>query len=156
MIKEEIKDNLFKTDIVALCHGCNTKGAMHAGIANYFRLLFPEMYLAYRDLCKEKKFDAGDCFLYQHRNKETGQLEKIIGNLGTQVNPGPDAKLEHVEESLRNFFGQLTEQFQVFEVAMPRIGCGIGGLEWEGSGNVKELIDRVSTDYNIEVTIYYL
>lgn len=40
---------------------------------------------------------------------------------------------------------------KVTKVAMPRIGCGLDGLEWE---KVKEMLEDVFKDQNIDVTVY--
>jgi O-acetyl-ADP-ribose deacetylase (regulator of RNase III) len=142
----EIKGDLFKTNIKVICHGCNTKGKMFSGIANQFRLKYPDMFLEYKTLCDKKEFNVGDCFWYETNDG------KIIANLGTQKYPGPHATLNAITKSFICLFNKCFESGYT-EVACCMIGCGIGGLNWQ---EVKPIIEDLSNQYNINVVVYYL
>lgn len=143
---KEIKGNLFLSDITSICHGCNTHGLMGAGIARQFAQRYPKMVVEYQKLCRTGNFQIGDCYLY-----EAGD-GRIIGNLGTQEKPGAHARLEAIELSLEKFIISLNS-FGYKELAMPKIGCGIGGLEWI---DVCPLVEKLAEKYSFDIVVYYI
>lgn len=117
-------------------HGCNCAGAMGKGIAIHFKKKFPEMYKEYKKLCAEGKFNLGDIFAYNYGNG-------YVFNLATQVSWRAGAELNAIEQSLKKmlFFASKND---VTQIALPKIGAGLGGLEWE---NVKNIIEKVAKQY---------
>lgn len=70
-------------------------------------------------------------------------------NLYTQFRPGPNAEYGAILkgfESLNDVFEGAIQPFYI-----PKIGCGIGGLEWEC---VEEIINIATPDINIVVVEY--
>jgi len=138
--------NLFSTEAPAIAQGCNCQGLMGAGIAVQFQRRYPEMYQEYRTRCKTGLFNPGDVWAW----KEEGVPgAKLILNLGTQDYPGPHARTEWLEEALKKALALpgLTS------VALPRIGCGLGGLEWE---KVQEVIERLGKSSSVTLIVYTL
>jgi len=142
----EIQGDLFLTDIKVICHGCNTMGFMGAGIAKEFHARFPKMFVEYQRMCRLGQFTLGDCFLYETADG------RLVGNLATQGKTGPCASLEGITLSLQKLFKECLAHGHK-AVAMPRIGCGIGGLKWT---EVKGLIEKISNQLGVSVTVYYL
>lgn len=129
--------NTFKIQgIKNYAHGCNCAGAMGRGIALQFRKKFPLMYQQYHLLCQRGEFKPGDVLDY-HYGEET------IFNLGTQETWKKKAKIEYIEASVRNML-EIATRNEVRDIAMPAVGAGLGGLDWN---MVKETICAISREY---------
>jgi O-acetyl-ADP-ribose deacetylase (regulator of RNase III) len=126
---EVVKGNLFDYSYkqgFAIGHGCNVDGAMGAGIAKSFRAMFPDMYLMYRVLCESGRAPVGDFQSWSYWNHyEPGPV--FWGyNLFTQDRPGPCARIEWIDSSIA--LAVEDAERQGVKLAIPEIGCGIGGL----------------------------
>ena len=137
MIKFIAYGDIFSiSGISCYAHGCNCAGAMGKGIALQFKKRFPQMYLQYRKKCLQNQFHPGDVF-------EFVQGTQRIYNLGTQKTWRTNATLEAIELSVRKMLKLATEQ-HVKDIAMPKIGAGLGGLPWE---DVKLLLQQLAMEY---------
>jgi O-acetyl-ADP-ribose deacetylase (regulator of RNase III) len=120
MIKEVYGD-LFSSSADAYAHGCNIEGIMHAGIAKEFRERYPNMFKDYVKRCKAESFRPGTGYLFKN------PVRPHIINLATQAHRGAEYKfLDAALAWLAKEAGALG----IKSVAMPRIGTGLGGLEW--------------------------
>lgn len=118
--------DIFTTTQPALGHGVNIRGVMGAGIAKTVRQNYPDVYKLYREKCQTREFGVGEVlpvFSVQ------GDPNRWIFNLSTQDDPGPSARYEWVEASVRKSL-DLVQSLELTGIAFPRIGAGIGGLEW--------------------------
>jgi O-acetyl-ADP-ribose deacetylase (regulator of RNase III) len=140
---EHRKGDLFTTEIKVLAHGCNCQGFMGAGIAKAFRDRYPENYSNYRLICKEGLFPPGGCFVGYAGDGKT------ILNLATQEFTGPCAKLEYFREALETAIHDVPD---ITHIAMPQIGCGIGGLIWS---DVESMLKSMGHD-EITCVVYSL
>ncbi len=137
MIRYIEKGDIFRIEgVTSYAHGCNCAGAMGKGIALQFRNKFPDMYIKYKQLCKEGEFCPGDVFDYDYGGGH-------IYNLGTQVTWRTRAEIEYIENSLNRMF-YLAVCNDVKAIAMPEIGAGLGGLKWD---DVKRCIEHVASSY---------
>lgn len=127
----------------ALAHGVNCQGFMGAGIAKQFRDTFHEMYREYQRLCADGDFHPGVCIPWQ-RNGRT------VFNLATQDQPGPDARIEAVIESVRKMI-DLAPSLGVERIGMPLVGSGIGGLFAHEVEYVLHLLAMANADVHLVV-----
>lgn len=136
--------NIFTLEgILNYAHGCNCAGAMGKGIALQFRDKFPVMYQQYKEMCKEGKFSLGDVFTYNHNNK-------IIFNLGTQKTWKTKADIKAIETALMKMM-EYANHNKVYKIALPKIGAGLGGLNWD---DVKNVIDKVARSFpNVDLFV---
>lgn len=147
MYSEHIGD-IFTSTADAIGHGVNCHGLMAAGIAKAVRAKMPDRFYAdYNTLCQ--LYDMQGEFNISV-NDETGLT---IVNLYTQVFPGPNAEYRLLVSSMARFIMEndsvLNDQDNYFEsIALPRIGCGIGGLDWN---IVKPILQGFSKFIDIEV-----
>lgn len=111
-------------------------GAMGKGIALQFKDKFPKMYIEYKTLCKEGLFTLGDIYTYNY-DKGT------IFNLGTQKTWRAKANLEAIEKALEKMLS-FAQKNNVYKIALPKIGAGLGGLNWD---DVKFLLNKVAQGY---------
>lgn len=118
--------NIFETSQPALAHGVNIRGVMGAGIAKTVRQNYPDVYKLYREQCVARELSVGDVLpVFSVK----GTPNRWIFNLATQDDPGPSARYEWVEESVRKAL-DLVQNLGLSGIAFPRIGAGIGGLNW--------------------------
>lgn len=143
---EHRKGNLFESDAPALAHGCNCIGVMGAGIALQFQQRYPVMYSHYRELCKNNQFKPGNCFPYKTNDG------RWVYNLASQDKPGPRALCTWIRTALQTAI-QHAEENGVTAIAMPRIGSGLGGLDWRV---VEEQIDLVAQKTSVKLIVYSL
>lgn len=137
MIQFIERGDIFNIDGVNnYAHGCNCAGAMGKGIALQFKNKYPKMYSEYRVMCKDGLFNPGDVFDYNYGNGH-------IYNLGTQVSWKTKARLEYIENAVRRML-ELAASDNVTKIALPAIGAGLGGLNWN---DVKAILNRESENY---------
>ncbi len=134
--------DLFLSNAQTLAHGCNCKGRMGAGIARDLKAVHPEMFKEYRRRCHKGEFRPGGHYLYK-------ESPPWALNLATQDTTG-GARIEFVERCFEDFVGYYEEE-GITSLAMPRIGSGLGGLEWE---DVKAQICEILGPLPIPVYVY--
>lgn len=140
--------DLFSSDTDALAHGCNCQGVMGAGIAVQFRKRYPEMFKEYQNRCRTYQFYLHSVYPYEAPDG------RVIYNLGTQVYPGPHADLFAIKCCMEIMVTYPTKKDQVIRsIALPRIGCGLGGLNWM---DVKKVIEQVGSKTDIDLVVYSL
>lgn len=147
MINYIERGDIFKLPgVTSYAHGCNCAGAMGKGIALQFKRKFHKMYLQYNSMCTSGNFKPGDIFPYEYTPGS------FVYNLATQKHysiRGQLAKLEHIRKSVNKMLMHASAH-KVKDIAMPKIGAGLGGLDWE---DVKIVLEDVIEDYP-EVTLH--
>lgn len=135
----EVTGDLFEQDAKLIGHGVNCKGSMGAGIAADFQKRFPYNFQAYKEACTNYILDPGGCYIYCEStyNKDYDLL--WIANIASQDEPGREAKYLHVLSgvSLAMHHAELVH----LDLYLPRIGCGIGGLDWV---EVKDILEKIA------------
>ena len=144
MIKYIEHGNIFNLQgVTSYAHGCNCAGAMGKGIALQFKEKFPQMYLEYKKLCKEGKYSLGDTFVFDYGNG-------VVFNLGTQATWKTKANIDAIESSLNKMLVFATKN-NLKAIALPKIGAGLGGLNWQ---DVKSTLNKVSNNFpDIELIV---
>lgn len=127
-----VTGDMFASELPALAHGCNCAGAMGAGIAIEFRTRWDTMYRVYQERCKKGRFRLGDVMLWTTPTQ-------YIFNLGTQSTWRDKADLRAITEAVERMTIVATE-LQIPHIVMPRIGAGLGGLDW---GPVRDRLIQV-------------
>lgn len=121
--------DIFTTDAGGIGHGCNVRGKMGAGIATQFRDRWPGMYEQYRYLCRDvaeaDRLKPGEIFPWF--DPDSGLW---IYNIASQREPGRDARIGWLRSGVAAALS-FASVHNVETVALPRIGCGIGGLCWD-------------------------
>jgi O-acetyl-ADP-ribose deacetylase (regulator of RNase III) len=134
MTVKEVTGDIFELDVDALGHGVNCRGKMGAGIAVQFKKKFPYMYDNYRSLCASHYLHLGQVYVY--KPVWTTHDKRLVYNIASQDLPGANANLEAIRVAVE-FVRFDAERRGLNTVALPQIGCGIGGLEW---AEVKEVL----------------
>lgn len=139
-----IRGNLFTSNAKVLVNTVNTVGVMGKGIAADFKKIYPKMFEEYKSLCESSKLDIGELHLYKTSNK-------WILNFPTKKHWKSPSTVEYVEKGLQRLLEQATK-LQLTDIAMPKLGCGNGGLDWEMQ--VKPIVEKYFKKSPINVSIY--
>ncbi|RXK83769.1 type II toxin-antitoxin system antitoxin DNA ADP-ribosyl glycohydrolase DarG [Filimonas effusa] len=140
--------NLLQADVEALVNTVNTVGVMGKGIALQFKERFPENYKLYKQAAAEKKLDTGKMFMVP-----TSRMDgvKWIINFPTKKHWRHPSKLTYVEEGLDDLIEQI-KKADIKSIAIPPLGCGNGGLDWN---IVKQLIEeKLSSLTGVDIVVY--
>lgn len=141
------KGNLLDANTEALINTVNTVGVMGKGIALQFKEAYPKNYKVYRDACKAGTFQTGQV-LAVHDGDLLNQ--KWIINFPTKAHWKGKSQYSYIEEGLKALKQKLIE-LEIKSVAMPPLGCGNGGLDWE---KVKTLIESELANLDIDILVF--
>lgn len=123
---EFVTGNLLEADVEALVNTVNTKGVMGKGVALQFKRAFPENYKAYRAACAAGRVQLGRMFVFD--SGRMGRPRYVI-NFPTKDHWRSRSRLADIEAGLEDLRRVLTE-LEIESVALPPLGCGLGGLRW--------------------------
>lgn len=142
------KGNILESEAEALVNTVNTVGVMGKGIALQFKKVYPNNYKAYRDACKAGQVKIGKLFVFNDSNLASG--EKIIVNFPTKKHWRNPSEYSYIEAGLEDL-KRVIHEFKIESIAIPPLGAGNGGLNWE---KVKALIVDKLREESIEILIY--
>lgn len=140
--------NIFESKAFALINTVNTVGIMGKGIALQFKKAFPNNYKAYVTACKSNKIDIGNLFFSLDSNLHSG--EKMIINFPTKTHWRKPSEYSYIEEGLDDLI-KIIKSNNIKSIAIPPLGAGNGGLEWE---KVKSIIEKKLTTLDIDIFVY--
>ena len=126
--------NLLEADVDAVVNTVNTVGIMGKGIALMFKEQFPRNFEAYARACDAGEVRIGKMFVTE--NKELFGSKWII-NFPTKTHWRVKTQIEWVEEGLKDLVRVIREK-NIHSIAIPPLGCGNGGLNWQ---DVRPLIE---------------
>lgn len=149
---EYVLGDLFKSDAPIMVHGCNSQGVMGSGVAKYVREYYPEAYTDYRHVYEDRGLRTGESIYVHTMNKFHPYHELVIVNAITQNNFGRTGEVFVDYDAIKQVFEDLNELTQDMtehvsglpKVAMPRIGAGLGGGDWD---IIAQIIEDVSMNY---------
>lgn len=139
--------NLLRAEVDALVNTVNTVGVMGKGVAYQFKQAFPANYKAYEAACKRDEVVIGKMFV-----TFTGQLEpRLIINFPTKKHWKGNSKIKDIEAGLQDLV-RVIQVYDIRSIAIPPLGCGLGGLRWE---DVRPLIEKAFNDLpSVEVLLF--
>ena len=125
--------NMFDIDADILINTINCVGVMGCGVALAFKKRYPYMFKRYRYLCRSNQMHPGILWNYKtHDNK-------LIVNFPTKDHWREPSKYLYIKHGLKELRSLLKEANNNTLVALPALGCGHGGLDWD---IVKEMIQE--------------
>ena len=124
------KGNLLEAEVEALVNTVNCDGFMGKGIALQFKQAFPENFKAYQKACRAGEVVPGRMFVF-----DNGSLlhPRFIINFPTKKHWRSKSRIEDIESGLVALVEQI-RQLEVRSIAVPPLGCGLGGLDWGDVG----------------------
>lgn len=153
-------------DFTSLAQGTNCRGVMGAGIAVPFKTRYPDMFEDYEALClKASHLLPGTAQVWL---TQVGDPRRDVINVFSQYNPGRgNASIDYLERGLHSMEQQLNlltnsaedilgaafpgvDTRTPFNVGLPLIGGGIGGLERH---NIIHIMESVLSDSEHEYTL---
>ena len=118
--------NILTTDAEVLVNTVNTVGVMGKGIALQFKKAFPDNYEAYKKACKDGLLKPGHMFTFKRR---TLPNPRYIINFPTKRHWKAKSKLTDIKDGLIDLVKEVNN-LKAKSVAVPPLGCGLGGLNW--------------------------
>ena len=140
----------------------NTVGIMGKGLASRAKYQFPDMYVHYQDLCRNRKLKMGKPQLYKReasldyeladepRTLSNGNAEKWFLLFPTKSHWREKADIVGIEEGIHSITSNYKKE-GIKSLAVPALGCGLGRLAWQDVG---PLMCRYLQTVDITVAIY--
>jgi O-acetyl-ADP-ribose deacetylase (regulator of RNase III) len=133
-------------EISVIAHQANCFNTMNSGVAKAIRQLYPEVY-------------AADCKTVKGDHRKLGgftmatTLDGLVFNLYGQYDYGRDGKqytdYEALRSSLKNMAYKLRHLGFLGKIGIPKLGCGLGGGDWEGE--VKLIVEQTLGEWDVIV-----
>ena len=123
---EYTKGNLLEADAEALVNTVNCVGFMGKGIALQFKQAFPENFEAYRRACDREELQPGRMLVFNTRSMVG---PKYIINFPTKRHWKGKSRMEDIEAGLETLIEDVV-RLGIRSIAVPPLGCGLGGLDW--------------------------
>jgi O-acetyl-ADP-ribose deacetylase (regulator of RNase III) len=131
------KGDLLETDITYILHGCNAMGVMGSGVAAAIRRKYPKAYIDYMDIYNSHGLTLGSVSMSDQPDG------KVILNAITQPTVGRTGV--HVSYwAVANVFQRLNVLIRDKQVALPMIGAGLGGGDWNV---IEAIIENTAKTY---------
>lgn len=160
-----IRGDMFFSKMQTLTVSVNCVGVMGKGLASTAKDRFPDVYVRYEKVCRNKSLQIGKPYLYKRESSVIEQLaeptllpsENLNDNSQTWFLLFPTKnhwKNNSTLIDIENGLQWLCENYKsegIKSLAMPALGCGLGGLEWRDVG---PLMCKYLTSIDIPVAIY--
>lgn len=148
MLKLIENGDIFNSECEYLVNPVNTVGVMGKGLALQFKEKFPENFNKYKKYCNSKDFTVGKLLIITENDK------KII-NFPTKIHWKDNSKMKFIEDGLEKLKFAIKKR-NIKSIAMPKIGCGLGGLDWNNVFREickfhSQLDENISNDLLIEI-----
>ena len=140
--------DLLKDTSEALVNTVNCVGVMGRGIALQFKKAFPENFQEYEKACKRKEVQPGKMFVHT-----TGKLipPRFIINFPTKRHWRGKSRMEDIEAGLAAL-RDCIEELKISSIAIPPLGSGLGGLNWE---QVRaRIVETLEPLHDVKIFVY--
>lgn len=115
--------DLFESAAQTLVNTVNTVGVMGKGVALGFKRRFPEMHRDYLRRCEGGEVTLGQPYLWR------ALVEPWILNFPTKAHWRTPSRLDDIVAGLE-YLERHYRTWGITSLAVPPLGCGLGGLEW--------------------------
>lgn len=142
------RGNLLQAPVEALVNTVNCVGAMGKGIALQFKQAFPANFKTYEAACKRGEVAPGKMLVHDH-----GLLiePRYVMNFPTKRHWRGNSRMEDIESGLAALVEEVRQR-GIRSIAIPPLGCGLGGLDWN---QVRPRIEAAfATLPDVEVHLY--
>ena len=141
-------DLLKQDDVDAIVNTVNCVGVMGKGIALQFKNKWPDNFKAYEAACKAGRVRPGKMFVF-----DSGAIVRpnFIINFPTKDHWRGKSKIEFIRDGLVELIVEI-KRLNIRSVAIPPLGCGNGGLDWN---DVRPMIVAAFADFrDIDVRLF--
>lgn len=141
--------DLLAAPVEAVVNTVNTRGVMGKGIALQVKQRWPEVDRAYRAASKRGEVVLGHMHVVERGG--LGDGPRFVINFPTKDHWRSRSKLSDVEAGLTELRA-LVEKLAIGSIAIPPLGCGNGGLNWD---DVRPLIEQALDGLGgVDVVVY--
>lgn len=123
---ELTQGDILRADAEALVNTVNCVGVMGRGIALQFKKAFPENFKRYKAICDKKELQPGKMFIYDLNRLYN---PRYVVNFPTKRHWKDKSRMEDIEAGLQALVEEVRKR-EIHSVAIPPLGCGLGGLCW--------------------------
>ncbi|HST83303.1 MAG TPA: macro domain-containing protein [Kineosporiaceae bacterium] len=123
----EGQGNMLVADVEALVNTVNTVGVMGKGIALQFKRAFPDNYRDYRAACERGEVRLGKMFVV---DRGVMGRHRYLVNFPTKGHWRTASRIADIETGLADLI-DVVQRLGITSMAIPALGCGNGGLNWE-------------------------
>lgn len=140
--------NIFNNDAEAIVNTVNCVGVMGKGLALQFKNMYPDNFKAYVAACHAGDVQPGHMFVHEKRQ---ATLPRFIINFPTKRHWRDDSRINDIDAGLVDLVNVIRDR-NIRSVAIPPLGCGLGGLDWNV---VRHCIERTLADLkDVQVLVY--
>ena len=136
--------NILHDQSKAIVIPVNTMGIAGAGLARQWALQYPDQHRLYVEACKDKRFNIGEVL------PVISAPDRLFLCFPTKIVPQKRSELVWIEDGLSDL-RQLIPTLLFKSIALPALGCGLGGLPWK---DVRPLIEKHLGGLKIPVRVY--
>jgi O-acetyl-ADP-ribose deacetylase (regulator of RNase III) len=140
-----VQGDMFTSDNELLTISVNVVGVMGKGLASRFKYMYPDVYVFYQNLCKNKILKLGTPYIYVSE-----KFERKFLLFPTKGHWREKSKIENIEKGLKWFIDNY-KKYDIKSASFPALGCGLGGLKWEDVG---PLMFKYLNKLDIPIEIY--
>lgn len=151
-----VTDDIFDSERHMIAIPVNLQGVMGAGLAKAAKFKFPKLFQVYKDACEYGDLDVyapvlvsnDEWVFYPEDGSEP--LIRMICLFATKDDWRKDSDIEWIREGLK-YLRYHYKNAGVQSMALPALGCGLGGLQWD---DVYSLIKEILGGIDIPVDVY--
>lgn len=136
--------NILSDESKAIVIPVNTLGIAGAGLARQWALHYPDEHRLYGIVCKHKRFSIGEVL------PVISAPDRLFLCFPTKIVPQKRSELVWIEDGLSDL-RRLIPTLLIQSLALPALGCGLGGLPWR---EVRPLIEKHLGGLKIPVRVY--
>ena len=114
---------------VILVNPVNCCGVMGAGLALEVGNRWPKSLAEYKKVCADMKLNSGG--VLRTEEVEDGEAGVILYHAATKRHWRDKSLIEDIELCVRRIGELALLEAGGFELRVPALGCGLGGLRWE-------------------------
>ena len=138
------KGDIFAAEgLTAYAHRCNCAGAMGAGIAIEFKRRWPRMFDEYAARCADGRYSWGT-------SSSGPRAKRPFTTWPNAARWRKKAQLPALAKALRRMV-ELAALAGTTRIGLPRIGAGLGGLDWM---RVKRVLVEVGAETEVTLTVF--
>ena len=119
--------NMFASGAEALVNTVNCVGVMGKGVALQVKQSFPDVFRAYQQDCKKGLVQLGKVHVVARNALSSPQF---VINFPTKDHWKGRSRYSDIEAGLLSLREEILA-LKIKSVAVPPLGCGLGGLDWE-------------------------
>lgn len=142
---KEATGSIFDSTAQVLVNPVNCVGVMGKGLAKEFAKRFPEIIAPYKRDCKSGQLDLGHVKLYGI------SAGRFVACFPTKCHWRGCSHLDDIYDGLLSLRGKVMRH-GIESMAIPALGCGLGGLHWET--DVRPLIYENLGDLDCMTLVY--